>query len=208
MTIDPSNPPQWLAADWLALRRSLSTMPYSGGIHPGALQIDKPADVLRWLDELRDRLQHVSADHTRAGHDLAEARRVIDAGRTWHAAMLQPVGSPVGERTSLTDVELDVLVLAAVTGGGDVGVTGRVIAAALQRQGVRVDLVTIAESIGRLVGAGRVDPPPYDEGPDRSRYRVTRDEARCPDPECGEPLALIAAGAVGHCGRTCAPAPA
>jgi hypothetical protein len=32
------------------------------------------------------------------------------------------------------------------------------------------------------------------------------DEPRCPDPECGEPLALIASGAVGHCGRSCTPA--
>lgn len=30
------------------------------------------------------------------------------------------------------------------------------------------------------------------------------DEPRCPDPECGEPLALIESGAVGHCGRSCA----
>jgi hypothetical protein len=31
------------------------------------------------------------------------------------------------------------------------------------------------------------------------------DEKHCPDPECGEPLADIASGAVGHCGRSCVP---
>lgn len=31
-------------------------------------------------------------------------------------------------------------------------------------------------------------------------------DERCPDPECGESLREIAAGLVGHCGRTCAPA--
>lgn len=44
---------------------------------------------------------------------------------------------------------------------------------------------------------------------DMSRVRAVaehgEDEPRCPDPECEEPLALIASGAVGHCGRSCAP---
>jgi hypothetical protein len=43
-------------------------------------------------------------------------------------------------------------------------------------------------------------------GPRKKRYRpllAPVDEPRCPDPECGEPLALIASGAVGHCGRVC-----
>lgn len=35
--------------------------------------------------------------------------------------------------------------------------------------------------------------------------RPVSDGPRCPDPECGEPLADIASGAVGHCGRSCAP---
>jgi hypothetical protein len=44
-----------------------------------------------------------------------------------------------------------------------------------------------------------------------ARHRVNvcaqpAEEARCPDPECGELLRLIAIGAVGHCGRDCAPA--
>lgn len=34
---------------------------------------------------------------------------------------------------------------------------------------------------------------------------VRETDERCPDPECGEPLRLIEAGLVGHCGRTCGP---
>lgn len=45
------------------------------------------------------------------------------------------------------------------------------------------------------------------DGPKRHpRVPAPAEEPRCPDPECGEPLAEIASGAVGHCGRTCTPA--
>lgn len=35
-------------------------------------------------------------------------------------------------------------------------------------------------------------------------WPVVDGELRCPDPECGEPLALLLIGAVGHCGQRCA----
>jgi hypothetical protein len=35
------------------------------------------------------------------------------------------------------------------------------------------------------------------------RMHLEEHEPRCPEPECGEPLALIEAGLVGHCGRGC-----
>lgn len=90
-----ASPKQFTEQDWRAVRKLMGSMPYGAGLTSDPYQVNTPEALIRWLAALSDRLESVNGRHTAEAAELAAAKRIIDAGRTAYAALMEAPGSPI-----------------------------------------------------------------------------------------------------------------